>query len=698
MFQKLSINQKFIILILVMGAIFTAAFVVLNRVNAEIQDNWIDYRDQIAERQKDLMEIKSQFGYGGGIHSFKNYVLRKETKYFERTLMRLERVSQTISNYSLIRGISEEEKTALKEVSGVFEKYRVALLEAQSMFAKGRLSNEIDNAIKIDDTPALKAFVVLEKIYDDLTNKTTKKTGASISKSLNTLMGSLTFAFVVIVFFSIVIARSMTKPLEESLKAAKKYQQDLKRAREAAESANLAKSTFLANMSHEIRTPMNAVLGYSQILIREGGLNKNQLSGIENINKGGTHLLSLINDILDISKIESGAMELNLDDFALPSMIEWTSSMFQARCEEKRLLWKVNYAREDQEIVRGDEGKLKQVLINLLGNAVKFTQKGTVELKVLKDEGDLFRFEVIDTGPGIDSSALNNIFDPFRQESSGFREGGTGLGLAISKKQIELMGGKLGVDSQLGQGSKFYFTLSLPSSKMPAQNSTQAVREDVLRLAPEFSVKALVVDDNEFNRDVLCNVLTSINVEVEQASNGKIAVEMAQEKEFDIIFMDMRMPVMRGEEAVVKIQEKLGPLKPKIVAITASVLSHQKSNFLELGCHGFISKPFQIHEIFDSMKTLLGLEYDYKEAVPDSNQAVISPENLDFSKLKIPADQLAQLKESTELYQITAIEAVLETLKQSGDDGEFLTEYLQPYMERYDMDGILDLLGKISNE
>ena len=573
MFQKLSINQKFLVLVLVVGAIFTAAFVVLNRVTGEIQENWVDYRDQIAERQKDLMAIKSQFGYGGGIHSFKNYVLRKDPTYFERTLKHLDRVSQTITNYNRIRGITEQEKKALTEVRGVFDQYKNALLKAQSMFVQGRPSNEVDEAIKIDDTPALDAFIVLENIYDDMTHRTTRKIGVSISKGLNSLMGSLSFAFVVMVIFSIIIARSMTKPLEDALERAKESQKDLEQAREAAEAANLAKSTFLANMSHEIRTPMNAILGYSQIMVREGDLNKKQMSGIENINKGGTHLLSLINDILDISKIESGAMELNKTDFGLQNMIEWTSSMFQVRCEEKRLDWHVEGSSDCQRTVQGDEGKLKQVLINLLGNAVKFTKKGSVALKVQKLAGHSYRFEVKDTGPGIDSSALKNIFTPFRQDTAGHQEGGTGLGLAISKKQIELMGGQLRVDSQFGQGSNFYFNIELPASEETVQVSSQATGPDVLRLAPGHSARALVVDDNRFNRDVLSNVLASINVEVEEAENGKIAVEMVQEKDFDIVFMDMRMPVMRGEEAVVKIQENMGENAPKIVAITASVES-----------------------------------------------------------------------------------------------------------------------------
>ena len=697
MFQNFSINLKFVVLVFVMGVIFAVTFMVLNRVAGEIDVNWTDYRDQIAQRQKRLMDIKSQFGYGGGIHSFKNYVLRHNAKYFEKAKSHFEHAEKTIAAYRSIKGVGEVELEALEALGVVLDKYVKALLTAQAMFAAGKLSNEADIAIKVDDTPAFEAFVVLENVYDDMTSRTTDKIGASIAKELNTLILSLSFAFVVIVFFSVIIARSMTKPLEAALDKAKKSQLDLESSREAAEAANLSKSTFLANMSHEIRTPMNAILGYGQILVRGGDLTSKQKEGLENINKSGNHLLGLINDILDISKIESGAMELNSSSFDLHSAIRWISSMFSIRCEEKRLTWVLKELDEVRVTVQGDEGKLKQVLINLLGNAVKFTKKGKIELTVEKGDDNFYRFEVKDDGLGIDSSALRNIFEPFRQDQAGRQEGGTGLGLAISKKHIELMGGELGVDSQLGHGSRFYFTLPLYPAEEDVIASSELTGPDVLRLAAGFNVRSLVVDDNRFNRDVLSQTLLSIGVEVDQAENGKIALEMAQEHTYDIVFMDMRMPVMRGEEAVAKIQEKFGKDGPKVVAITASVFSHQKINFLEMGCHDFLSKPFQTHLVFQSMKNLLGLEYEYKEEFKEVAKVETVLEPADLSMMSIPNDLYSQLKEAVEFYQVTQIENIMNKLKQQGGDSKVLAGYLQPYINQYNMDGILEILGKLKN-
>ena len=275
----------------------------------------------------------------------------------------------------------------------------------------------------------------------------------------------------------------------------------LTEAREAAEQANKAKSLFLANMSHEIRTPMNAILGYAQILQRDSELSEPQSRSVETIHRSGEHLLTLINDVLDISKIEAGRMELHPSDFNLQAMLDGLGVMFQVRCEQKQLAWQLQKPGDDRLLVHGDEAKLSQVLINLLGNAVKFTPTGNVSLQVTTVPDEKYRFEIIDSGPGISADVQAAIFEPFHQAASGIKEGGTGLGLAIARRLLELMGGRLDLDSRTGTGSRFFFTLSLPPAAGEVPDSADDRWSQVSQLAAGYRVRALVADDVSENRE-----------------------------------------------------------------------------------------------------------------------------------------------------------------------------------------------------
>ncbi|MCT7983852.1 AAA family ATPase [Laspinema sp. A4] len=405
--------------------------------------------------------------------------------------------------------------------------------------------------------------------------------------------------------------------------------QERQRAEQAADMANRAKSQFLASMSHELRTPLNGILGYTQILNRDIYLNQTQKSGIKIIHQCGEHLLTLINDVLDLSKIEAGKMELQPQEFHFLEFLQSISDICRVRAESKGITLIYEPSPYLPKGVFGDEKRLRQVLINLLGNAVKFTESGSVTFQVeslppakLDPQRPqmLLRFRVQDTGIGITPEQLSTIFLPFEQVNGTVRQTeGTGLGLAISRQLVEMMGSTIQVESEAGKGSQFWFELELPVLEHYQEELKQHLK--IIRGYVGEPRKILVVDDRWENRSVLVNLLATIGFEVQEANDGQECLNQVQSFQPDCIIIDLVMPVMDGFEAMRRIRKM--PEFKKVVAIgtSTSILSSGDQFSEEIGCDDFLLKPIREEQLLDCLGQHLGLEWIYDEPAAVSVQS-----------------------------------------------------------------------------
>ncbi|QKF80557.1 ATP-binding protein [Halarcobacter ebronensis] len=431
----------------------------------------------------------------------------------------------------------------------------------------------------------------------------------------------------------------------------KEYENQLKKATIEAQNANRSKSIFLTNMSHELRTPLNAILGFTTLLKKSKSLINSEKQNIETIHRSGQHLLSLINEILEFAKIEAGKVNIVANDFNLYKLLEEIESLFTSKCEDKALSFRLKIENSVPKYIKCDEKRLRQIFINILGNALKFTEKGSVTVLVEALDSKL-KVTITDTGIGIKKEALELIFIPFEQiNEHKQKQAGTGLGLAITKELIEKMGGKISVESKEDEGSCFCFEVDY--EKIESIEFEEIEADKIIKIKKPTNAKILVADDTKANRDLLVQFLNSYNITTTEAKDGLEVLKLCKEQRFDLIFMDILMPNLDGLQTTLKIKSDNDLKNIPIIAISANVFEDDRQKALNSGADDFLPKPFEERDITHTLEKFLNLEFEYEEKIDFFEEAIVLEKELaikikDYA-INLDGDSIIKLLKEKEL-------------------------------------------------
>ncbi|WP_168163423.1 hybrid sensor histidine kinase/response regulator [Calothrix sp. 336/3] len=484
---------------------------------------------------------------------------------------------------------------------------------------------------------------------------------------------------------------------------------ELQHSIEIADAANRAKSDFLANMSHELRSPLNAIMGFAQIMTRSQTLGREHQENVGIIYRSGEHLLTLINNILDLSKIEAGKTTLNGKNFDFHQLLDDIHDMFQIKAEEKNLQLIMDYQPEMIRYMRTDEVKLRQVLINLINNAIKFTQNGGIILRVSHQKNIIsshlnleafqentytLKFEIEDSGRGIAPEELGNLFEAFSQTATGKQaQEGTGLGLSISRQFVRLMGGDIQVKSQVNKGTTFFFDIQVTEVDANQIETQQPTRRVIAVAANQPTYRLLIVDDKPLNRQLLIKLLSPLGFQLQEANNGQEAINIWEKWKPHLIWMDMRMPVMDGYEATQKIKGTTQGQATVIIALTASVLEEEKAVVLSAGCDDFLRKPFREEEIFQAMHKHLGVNFIYEDLTVITTSEMSQKEILTAEAIaQLPPQLLEQLQEAV----ITSnLDLIAQVVQEISIHNVSLSQAIDSCLHNFEYEKVLHLIGKI---